>query len=166
MDILVGKHPGKGIPMRTIELRIVDPENRDLHTLIKKLDAGMLKLYPADGIFGVDFSDPKVRDMTFCVAYVLGTASGCGALKPLGGGVGELKRFYVEDSFRGRGIASLILEFIESKAREAGIAVMRLETGPKQPEAIALYRKFGYREIEAYGEYVGCEHSYCMEKKL
>lgn len=152
--------------MRTIDIRVVPPDDKDLHTLIEDLDQYMLTLYPAEGIFGVDFTDPKVRDMTFCVAYVNGTAAGCGALKPLGGGVAEIKRFFVDRSFRGRGIASLILDFIEGKAREAGIAVMRLETGPKQPEAIGLYRKYGYREIEPYGEYAGCEHSFCMEKTL
>lgn len=152
--------------MRAIELKVVPPDNADLQLLIEKLDAEMDKLYPAEGIFGVDFTNPRVAEMTFCVAYVNSTPAGCGALKPLGGGTAELKRFFVESSFRGRGIASLILDFVEGKAREAGISVMRLETGPKQPDAIGLYRKFGYREIEAYGEYVGCEHSYCMEKKL
>jgi putative acetyltransferase len=152
--------------MRTLDLKVVPPDNEDLHMLIHKLDEGMLKLYPAEGIFGVDFSDPEVLAMTFCVAYVNGTPAGCGALKPLGAGAAELKRFFVEQSFRGRGIASLILDFIEEKAREAGIVCMKLETGPSQPEAIGLYRKFGYREIEPYGQYVGCPYSYCMEKKL
>ena len=152
--------------MRTIDIRVVPPDDKDLHSLIGKLDEYMLTLYPAEGIFAVDFNDPSVNRMTFCVAYINGTAAGCGAIKPLGGGVAEIKRFFVESSFRGRGIASLILEFLEGKAREAGIMRMRLETGPKQPEAIGLYRKFGYREIEAYGEYAGCEHSYCMEKAL
>ncbi len=152
--------------MRTIDIRIVEPDNKDLHDLIKKLDEQMLKLYPAEGIFGVDFSDPKVHEMTFCVAYISGTAAGCGAWKPLGGGVAELKRFFVEPSFRGRGIASMILDFVEGSALKAGVATMRLETGPKQPEAIGLYRKSGYREIEPYGEYIGCEYSYCMEKEL
>jgi putative acetyltransferase len=152
--------------MRLLEMKTVAPDDADLHELIALLDEGMLKLYPAEGIFGVDFSSPIVKEMTFCVAYVNGTPAGCGALKPLGEGTAELKRFFVEQSFRGRGIASLILDFIEGKAREAGVTLMKLETGPKQPEAIGLYKKFGYRKIEPYGEYIGCEHSYCMEKKL
>lgn len=152
--------------MRAIDIQVVSPDNPELHRLIGLLDKHMLELYPAEGIFGVDFSSPAVRDMTFCVAYVNGTPAGCGALKPLGEGLAELKRFFVEQSFRGRGIASLVLNFIEDRAREAGVRVMRLETGPRQPEAIGLYRKFGYREIEAFGEYAGCEYSYCMEKNL
>lgn len=152
--------------MRTIEIKTVPPTDTDLHTLINCLDRELLTLYPAEGIFGVDFSDPMVREMTFCVAYACGTPAGCGAFKPLGEGVAELKRFYVESPFRNKGIASLILDYIESAAKSAGIRVMRLETGPKQPAAIRLYRKFGYRRIENYGPYAGCEHSLCMEKPL
>jgi putative acetyltransferase len=152
--------------MRSLEIRQVPPDDRDLHMLIENLDEEMLKLYPAEGIFGVDFSDPKVKEMTFCVAYVGGNPAGCGGLRPLDGNTAELKRFFVERNFRGRGVASMILNFIEGKAGEQGFTTIKLETGPKQPEAIGLYRQFGYREIEAYGEYVGCEHSYCMEKNL
>lgn len=152
--------------MRTIEIKIVPPDDKDLRSLIFRLDEEMLTLYPAEGIFGVDFSDPKVNDMTFCVAIVNGTPAGCGALKPLGGNAAELKRFFVEKPFRGKGIATAVLDFIEGRARELGIGVIRLETGPRQPEAIGLYRKFGYREIQPYGEYAGCEYSYCMEKSV
>ncbi len=152
--------------MRTIEIKTVPPTDPDLHMLIERLDRELLTLYPAEGIFGVDFNDPAVREMTFCVAYACGTPAGCGGFKPLEEDVAELKRFYVESSFRSKGIASLILEYIESAAKESGVKVMRLETGPKQPAAIALYRKFGYRQIECYGPYAGCEHSLCMEKPL
>lgn len=152
--------------MRTIDLRVVPPHDADLQALVRSLDGELGLLYPAEGIFGVDFSDPAVRDMTFCMAYVGATPAGCGALRPLGGGVAELKRFFVERPFRNRGIASLILRFIEEKAAEAGVHTVRLETGPRQPEAIGLYRKFGYKEIPLFGEYVNSEHSCCMEKKL
>lgn len=152
--------------MRTLEIRQVPPDDRDLRALIGRLDRELLQLYPAQGIFGVDFSNPKVREMTFCVAYANGAPAGCGGLRPLDKNSAELKRFFVEKDFRGKGIAGMMLQFLEGKAREQGFMVVKLETGPKQPEAIGLYRKYGYKEIEAYGEYVGCEHSYCMEKVL
>jgi putative acetyltransferase len=149
-----------------LEIQEVPPDHPDLQQLIRQLDAELLTLYPAEGIFGVDFSHPSVAAMTFCVAYSDGVAAGCGALRPLAQGSAELKRFYVDPVLRGRGIATRLLGYLESKARQAGVASLRLETGPKQPAAIALYRKCGYTEIEAYGEYVGCPHSYCMEKSL
>jgi putative acetyltransferase len=156
--------------MESIDIRIVEPDNPDLHRLIDKLDEGLLQLYPAEGIFGVDFGDPKVADMVFCVAYIGQQAVGCGALRPLGaeaaGLAAELKRFFVDAAYRRRGIAKRLLDFLEQQASAMGFETILLETGPKQPEAIALYRQFGYLEIESYGDYAGCPHSYCMEKQL
>jgi GNAT superfamily N-acetyltransferase len=152
--------------MAELEIKEVTPVDRDLHALIEKLDEDLLRRYPAQGIFGVDFSDPKVKEMTFCVAFMDGKPAGCGGLRPLGDGVAELKRMYVEPEYRGRGVASVIVKYIEGKAVERGFVLMKLETGPKQPEAIGLYSKHGYKHIEAYGEYAGCVHSFCMEKEL
>lgn len=152
--------------MGELEIREVAPEDRDLHALIEKLDEELLRRYPAEGIFGLDFSDPKVKEMTFCVAYAGGRPVGCAGLRPLDETAAELKRMYVEPEYRGRGVASAILKYIEGKAVERGFGLIKLETGPKQPEAIGLYKKLGYRQIELFGEYVGCVHSYCMEKEL
>lgn len=69
--------------MGALEIKQIPPENRDLHALIESLDKDLLRLYPAQGIFGVDFSDPKVKEMTFCVAYLNGAPAGCGGLRPL-----------------------------------------------------------------------------------
>ena len=83
-----------------------------------------------------------------------GTALGCGALRVLGDGVAEVKRMYVAPSARGRGIARAVLAGLEDAARDRGWTTLRLETGPRQPEAIALYTRAGYRPIEAFGGYV------------
>ena len=83
-----------------------------------------------------------------------GTAVGCGALRGIADGVGELKRMYVVPSARGRGIAKVVLAALEDDARSRGWTTLRLETGPRQPEAIALYTAAGYRPTEAFGAYV------------
>jgi GNAT superfamily N-acetyltransferase len=83
-----------------------------------------------------------------------GTALGCGALRQIADGVGELKRMYVVPSARGRGVAKVVLAALEDEARGRGWTTLRLETGPRQPEAIALYTGAGYRPIEAFGAYV------------
>ncbi len=83
-----------------------------------------------------------------------GTALGCGALRKLEDGVAELKRMYVAPSARGRGVAKAVLGGLEEAARERGWTTQRLETGPRQPEAIGLYSRAGYRPIEAFGAYV------------
>jgi ribosomal protein S18 acetylase RimI-like enzyme len=82
-----------------------------------------------------------------------GTALGCGALRELGDGVAEVKRMYVVPEARGRGVSKAVLRGLEVAARERGWTTLRLETGPRQPEAVGLYTGVGYREIGAFGAY-------------
>jgi GNAT superfamily N-acetyltransferase len=84
-----------------------------------------------------------------------GGALGCGALRFLGGDVAELKRMYVVPGARGRGVSRLLLAELEVAARARGWTTLRLETGPRQPEAIGLYERSGYRAIGPFGAYVG-----------
>ncbi len=84
-----------------------------------------------------------------------GTAVGCGALRALGGDGAEVKRMYVVPEARGRGRSRLLLAGLQDAARARGWTTLRLETGPRQPEAIALYEGAGYRLIPAFGAYVG-----------
>lgn len=98
-----------------------------------------------------------------------GTALGCGALRPLADGVAEVKRMYVVPAARGRGVARAVLAALEDAARDRGWTTVRLETGPRQPEAIGLYTRAGYRPIAAFGGYVGAadaEHSLFFERVL
>ena len=84
-----------------------------------------------------------------------GTAVGCGALRALGDGAAEVKRMFVAPAARGRGVARAVLAGIEDAARDRGWTTLRLETGPRQPEAVGLYLSAGYRPIAAFGGYVG-----------
>ena len=98
-----------------------------------------------------------------------GTALGCGALRHLGDDVAELKRMYVVPEARGRGVSKAVLAGLEEAAGERGWSTLRLETGPRQPEAIGLYERAGYRPIAAFGAYVGAadaEHSLFYERVL
>ncbi len=83
-----------------------------------------------------------------------GTPVGCGALRELAPGVAEIKRMYVVPEARGRGISRAVLTALEAAGAERGWTTLRLETGPRQPEAIGLYESAGYRPIGAFGGYV------------
>jgi GNAT superfamily N-acetyltransferase len=83
-----------------------------------------------------------------------GTALGCGALRALGDGAGEVKRMYVAPSARSRGVGKAVLAGLEEAARDRGWTTLLLETGPRQPEAVSLYSAAGYRPIPAFGDYV------------
>lgn len=82
-----------------------------------------------------------------------GAPLGCGALRSLGDGAAEVKRMYVVPAARGRGVGRTVLAGLEAAARERGWTTLRLETGPLQPEAVALYTAAGYRPIGAFGAY-------------
>lgn len=81
-------------------------------------------------------------------------------------GDAELKRMYVIDQMRGRGLARRMLAALEDDARSAGRLRMVLETGDKQPEAIALYTSSGYEPCEKFGYYRFEEDSRCYAKAL
>ncbi|MBQ1001612.1 GNAT family N-acetyltransferase [Streptomyces sp. RK62] len=81
-------------------------------------------------------------------------------------GDAELKRMYVVEDMRGRGIARRVLAALEEDARAAGRRRMVLETGVKQPEAVALYTSSGYEPCEKFGYYRFHELSLCYAKAL
>lgn len=93
-------------------------------------------------------------------------AIACGAIKKYDEGRMEVKRMYTSQSYRLQGCATNILQALEAWAKELGYAACILETGKRQPEAIALYQKSGYQIISNYGQYEGVENSVCFEKGL
>lgn len=88
------------------------------------------------------------------LGLVDGQPAGCVALRPLGDGVCELKRLYVRPAFRKSGLGRALLDRILAEARGAGYRQMRLDTiVGKMDRAIAMYRRYGFREIAPYGEH-------------
>ncbi len=100
------------------------------------------------------------------VAYDDDIPVGCGAIKEYSPGTMEVKRMYVLANRRGEGIATIILKELERWALESGNKKCLLETGKKQPEAIELYKKSGYKIIPNFGQYQNVENSQCFEKIL
>jgi ribosomal protein S18 acetylase RimI-like enzyme len=89
----------------------------------------------------------------FLVAEVDGVPAGCGAWRLLPSGEVEIKRVYVEPSFRRRGLAQRLMAELESSAARAGHRSVVLNSGQEQPEALALYDRLGYRPVRGYGVY-------------
>ncbi|MGE5795510.1 MAG: GNAT family N-acetyltransferase, partial [Ignavibacteria bacterium] len=81
-------------------------------------------------------------------------------------GIMEVKRMYTIPEYRGKGIATRVLIELERWALELSYSKCILETGKKQPEAIALYKKNGYKLISNFGQYEGAENSVCFEKEI
>jgi putative acetyltransferase len=151
----------------TIVVQVEAADSPVAAALIQALSWEMGALYGDDGTGNFSPSDVAVPRATFLVAYLDGIPAGCGALRPMEGGeVAEIKRMYTDPSMRRRGVSSAILRELEEAAHHFEYLSIILETGRAQPDAIALYRRFGYQEIDCYGEYAGDPDSICFEKVL
>ncbi len=140
-------------------------DNADFQRLVRALDEDLALRDGAENAFYAQFNKIDAIGHTV-VAYEDGEAVGCGAIKQFSPEAMEVKRMYVPLNKRGLGIASTVLAALEEWARELGYTVCVLETGKRQPEALALYKKSGYRVIPNYGQYTGVENSVCFEKAL
>jgi GNAT superfamily N-acetyltransferase len=149
-----------------LTVAVEDPDSADGRALRQALDADLRARYPAASIHGFDPREIADSRGAFVVARVAGRPAGCGAVRPLGPGAGEVKRIFVEPAFRGRGIARAVLRALEAAAGDLGFGTLRLETGSRQPEAIALFESAGYVRIPPWGEYLGDPFSVCYEKRL
>jgi GNAT superfamily N-acetyltransferase len=108
--------------------------------------------------------DVTVPRSVFVVARLDGVPVGCGALRPKTDSVVEIKRMYVRKEARGKGVARAVLAELEWLAAEFGYASMILETGIRQPEAIALYTAQGFVQIPNFGDYADNPLSVCYGK--
>ena len=86
------------------------------------------------------------------LAYVGAEVAGCVAYRPLETGVCEMKRLFVSDAFKGRGIGKALVERLIEEARNAGYRKMRLDTHRWMETARQLYSRFGFKEIDAYNQ--------------
>lgn len=149
-----------------IELKRTSSDDPDFLALIGLLDQDLWRRYPETQQFFQGFNKIKL-DAKAVVAYDNGKPAGCGCFRAAGNGhVAEMKRMYVIEEARGRGIARQVLYELEVWAKESGKQQAILETGFKQPEALALYTKSGYQQIDRYEPYIDREDSLCMGKKL
>ena len=146
-------------------IRIESPDQPEIRALLNASDAYHAALYPAESNHLVDMASLQRPDTVFYVARIDGAVRGIGALLRQHG-YAEVKRMFVDPKARGLKLGSRLLAALEADARAVGLASLRLETGVKQPEAIALYRAAGFREIGPFGTYQTDANSLFMEKSL
>lgn len=149
----------------TTVLKRTTSENSDFQNLVRLLDADLKLRDGEEHAFYSQFNKiDKIKNAVVC--YADGQPVGCGAFKEYDKTTVEIKRMFVQPEFRGKGIAGTILKELERWAAEINYLQAILETGKRQPEAIALYQKAGYTIIPNFGQYENVENSVCMKKGI
>ncbi|MEV4415349.1 GNAT family N-acetyltransferase [Catellatospora sp. NPDC049609] len=147
----------------TMEIVEVAPADPRLVPLVGALRAELDARYPEE----IDFEHPVVkRAARFLLVLAGGAAIACCAVQPLDGGEAELKRMYVDPAWRGRGVARRLMPEAERLAAHTGASVFKLETGVRQPDAIAVYERAGFTRIPNYPPYDRWDLSVCYAKRL
>ena len=148
-----------------IKIVRTDSDNQDFIKLVKCLDADLAERDGKDHSFYNQFNKiDKIKNVV--VAYENGNPIGCGAIKEYTSKTMEIKRMYTSPGSRGKGIATKVLSELEIWATELSCEKCILETGKRQPEAIGLYKKNGYKLIPNYGQYAEIDNSLCFEKEM
>lgn len=134
-----------------LEFRPADSGAEPGASLIRAMSEEIGALYPigleAPGMPSATPSDLGPPGGTFLLGWHEGVAVCCGGVKRLPDGTCEIKRMYVLPAARGQGVARALLGALEDAARQLGYSIARLDTGPKQPHAQALYESAGYARI-------------------
>jgi putative acetyltransferase len=149
-----------------VTISAVRPDAADASALIAELDAYLIPLYPPASHHGYPVEKLIAEGVEFFVARCEGVAAGCGGVKWYTPDYAEIKRMYVRPQFRGLGLGRDILKRLEDHTARREIRIVRLETGVRQPEAIGLYERMGYRRIEPFGEYQPDPLSLFYEKRI
>jgi putative acetyltransferase len=149
-----------------MQVQLESPNQADVISLIVELDAYQDTLYPAEARYALDLTALEQTNVLFAVVRDGdGVALACGAAV-LSGNHGELKRMYVRPAYRAKGLAAQILSHLETEAIKRECSLLQLETGPYQPEALAFYRKHGFQNCSAFGDYAEHPLSVFLRKEL
>ena len=153
-----------------MHIRFESPNQPDVIALIAALDAFQSSLYPAESNHFVDIATLDASDVLFAVARDdTGAAVGCGAVmlhaaSATDASYGEVKRMFVPEEQRGRGIAAALLDALTVASLARGCEVLRLETGIHQHDAIRLYERAGFVRRGPFGDYAADPLSVFMER--
>ncbi|MBR9764260.1 MAG: MarR family transcriptional regulator [Rhodobacteraceae bacterium] len=134
----------------------VDPRSEAARYCLGEYYAELARRF--DTGFDVSLSrDPEATDMiaprgSFLLAMSDGLPIGCVGLKGQGGPLAEIKRLWIAPSARGLGLSRRLMSEIEARARALRITTLRLDTNSALPEAVALYRNSGWREIDRFND--------------
>jgi putative acetyltransferase len=153
---------------RALQIREDDLSGPEITALLQEHLDDMHAITPPESVHAMDIAALRGPGVTFWTAWEGGKLLGCGALKTLDGGTGEIKSMRTAVPHRGRGVARRLLSHIIEAARSRGYSELYLETGTMAEfaPARALYEQFGFRCCEPFGDYVADPNSVFMKLTL
>jgi GNAT superfamily N-acetyltransferase len=134
-----------------LSLRLEPATSPAATALFAGLNAEIVQRYPGAAPTGMDVAAFAAAGGVLAIGYLGAEPACCGGFRRLDGDTAEIKRMYVAPAWRRRGFSRCLLAFIETEAARRGFARAVLETGTRQPEAIALYASSGWQRIPPYG---------------
>lgn len=154
--------------MENIEVKIDDLNDGSVIALLQEHHSEMHKYSPPESIHALDMSGMKDPSITFWSAWSGNELAGCGALKELSSGHGEIKSMRTRSEFLRKGIAARILECILEEAQSRSYTRLSLETGTNEAftPAVKLYQRFGFEECGPFGSYELDPYSHFFTKVL
>ena len=135
-----------------VRIEATPTATEEVISLVGELETVLSAAYPPEQRHGLTLDAIFQPHIRFFLARLRGAAVGCGGVA-LFSDFAEIKRMYVRDVARGQGVADAILARIEQEVRDAGLALLRLETGDRQVAAIRFYARAGFRRCPAFGAY-------------
>jgi putative acetyltransferase len=140
-------NPGDGV-----RIELAPSATEDVRALIDELETVLAAEYTPEQRHGLALDALFQPHIRFFLARLHGAAVGCGGVA-LFDDFAEVKRMYVRDAARRKGVAGAILARLEEEARNAGLSWLRLETGDNQNAAMQLYARAGFRRCPVFGDY-------------
>ena len=149
----------------TVTVRPADPRSPEGRALLGASHALLTSLYPPEDNHFLSVDELAAPHIDFWIAESEDRALGCVALARFDG-YGEVKSMFVDPASRGMGVGAALMATLEARSREAGVAVLRLETGDTLDAAHRLYQRHGFALCGPFGQYTESPHSVFMEKRL
>ena len=151
-----------------MEIKIDDLVGDDVASLLQQHIDDMKRISPPESKHALDLNDLRKPEITFWAVWDEKTLAGCGAIKELDEGHGEIKSMRTSSLYQKQGIASLLLKHLLEEAKNRGYHRLSLETGsmPFFEPARSLYAKYGFKYCEPFADYKEDPNSFFMSKEF
>lgn len=147
-----------------ISIKVINPDDEKAASILEELSANLYLRFGSDDRNSFTDWQNNNAKFVFVAAELNNEIIGCGAIRPIEGNIGEVKRMY--SKFRGKKIGQTILAFLEKEAKKIGFTELVLETRVKNVEAVEFYKKQQYNIIPNYGKYIDRPEAICFGKSL